>query len=145
MTEIDTDTPSVPVEPLEVTITNWSQKPENVRVLGSPRGVMKSYSFTAADGAIQLCGKDRRRTRVILMFQLITGGSNSSVFFGTREDVQASIQLGVISGAASWPVRPPGSAPGSPVEMAHTDEVYAGLSADNTGTCIATVITERWD
>jgi hypothetical protein len=135
-------------EPVPVIIhENKDKTPQDVRVMGCSRGVMKSQliTSTSANNPPMLAGKDPRRSQICIIFQVVTGGVNTIVYFGEKDEVQQAALNNANSGPGIWPARVPGGAPPMTLLMNHTDEVYIALGATDANSVIATVVTERWD
>jgi hypothetical protein len=135
--------------PVHVVVTEMRDKtPQDVRVLGCSRGIMKSIAITGVSAADppMLAGKDVRRSRITMWAECNSGGTPVAVYFGTKEDVQTAAQGGLRSGPGIWTARPPGSAPIAPLHMQHIDEIFVAIPVlDITNTVTVTVVTERWD
>lgn len=143
-----TPTELTEVEPIPVIIKeNKDRAPQDVRVMGCPRGVMKSQLINSdtADQPVMLAGKDLRRSCITIWFSVATGASNTIVYFGNKEDVQHAAQQDNNSGPGIWAASISDNAPCNPLVMHHVDEVYIALGVSDTSEVIATVITERWD
>lgn len=135
--------------PVNVVIKkNEDKTPQDVRVMGCSRGVMKSIAIAAgsSNDPPMLAGKDPRRSSITVWAQCASGGTPTNVYLGSKEDVQNASSQNLASGPVIYSARPPGSAPVAPLVMHHIDEIYVALgAADVTNNVTVSVITERWD